>query len=263
MTTSVLESQSPILLSRQRQQYPMIQDKNKNQANRYDQLLYFSSFFALCISLIIIYNVLINFAKVKESSFLTITTSSSSNRMNNSEYQLKLTELNLIAAIFLLILAVSGNFVAETFSCQMQRFLSKNMLAKNVVVFMLIFFTLTFTTKTTIHPKVHFQRSLSIYITFLLFNKMELGYSMVAVMLLFSILIIKNYLDYYQATNTSPNAYKESLPLIFLADFLFIIVLFVICFGFLKYFFKQFRDHYTQFNIIQFLFGKPVCFHSV
>jgi len=41
---------------------------------------------------------------------------------------------NIVVGIFLLILAVSGNFVAETISCQSQKLLYNNMLAKNVII---------------------------------------------------------------------------------------------------------------------------------
>ena len=49
--------------------------------------------------------------------------------------------------IFLLILAVAGNFVAETLGCKTQKLLSENMLAKQVVILLILYFAIDFTSK--------------------------------------------------------------------------------------------------------------------
>ena len=41
---------------------------------------------------------------------------------------------SIIKGIFLLILAVAGNFVAETLGCKTQKLLSNNMLSKHIII---------------------------------------------------------------------------------------------------------------------------------
>ena len=55
--------------------------------------------------------------------------------------------------IFLLIIGVGGNFIAETMNCQIQKVLTKNMYAKNFVLFVIIYFSLDFSSN---EAKVHF-----------------------------------------------------------------------------------------------------------
>ena len=54
------------------------------------------------------------------------------------------TKFTIIQGIFLLIVAVSGNFVAETMSCQTQKLLSENMYVKNAVIILIVYFSLGF-----------------------------------------------------------------------------------------------------------------------
>lgn len=230
-----------------------------NINNKNNQILYFASILSACIAIIIMYNIYLNFDNVRATSLLNITSNS------ENEYDRQMTELNLIAAIFLLILAVSGNFVAEVFPCQLQRYLSKNMIAKQIIIFMIIYFTLSFTTDKKTHPKVHFYRSLSIYLFFLLFNKMSIIYNVISITLLFIILVIKNFLDYYHSNNMYNDEYEKEIhikPLILLANMLFSFLIFVILFGFFSYFLKQYNDYRGNFNMTTFLFGKPVCFSN-
>ena len=45
---------------------------------------------------------------------------------------------SIIKGIFLLILAVAGNFVAETLGCKTQKLLSNNMLSKHIIIILTI-----------------------------------------------------------------------------------------------------------------------------
>ena len=59
----------------------------------------------------------------------------------------------IIKALFLLILSISGNFLAEMLGCQTQKFLS-NMYTKHLLLYFLIYFTLDFSSvdKMSISP---------------------------------------------------------------------------------------------------------------
>ena len=49
---------------------------------------------------------------------------------------------SIIKGIFLLILAISGNFIGETLGCKTQKMLRENMFAKQMVVYLIIYFVL-------------------------------------------------------------------------------------------------------------------------
>ena len=60
---------------------------------------------------------------------------------------------SIIKGIFLLILAVAGNFVAETLGCKTQKLLSNNMYAKHVVLLTTIYFCINYTDNIEIRNK--------------------------------------------------------------------------------------------------------------
>ena len=178
---------------------------------------------------------------------------------NPSSYVLRREELNNIVGIFLLILAVCGNFVAETLSCQLQKLLSTNMFAKNAVILMVIYFALGFTSDSAvISPVITMFRSFMIWVFFIIFNKMSLMFTMAAFAGLFGILICKNFADYYHELDAKKN--KELIELLVnFSSNLFKAVCLTILAGFILYFSKQYRDHSKNFSYTIFLFGKNKC----
>jgi len=167
--------------------------------------------------------------------------------------------LNTIVGIFLLILAVCGNFVAETLSCQFQKLLSTNMMAKNLVIIMIIYFAIGFTSSSSnLNPIEVMGRSLMIWVFFVIFNKMTLGFTLFAFSGLFAILICKNFADYYHKLDKEKNKDLVEL-LINISDKLFAAVCLIILTGFMFYFSKQYHDYSKNFSYTTFLFGKNVC----
>ena len=63
-------------------------------------------------------------------------------------------EFNLerIKGLFLLILAVSANFVGNLLGCKTQKLLTENMFAKHIVLILLIYFTVDLTSNKIFHP---------------------------------------------------------------------------------------------------------------
>ena len=53
--------------------------------------------------------------------------------------------INLTTGLFLLFLALGGNFLAETLGCKTQKILSENMVVKQLFIIMMIYFTINFT----------------------------------------------------------------------------------------------------------------------
>ena len=166
---------------------------------------------------------------------------------------------NIVVGIFLLILAVSGNFVAETISCQSQKLLSTNMLAKNVVILMVIYFSLGFaSSEKLVNPITLAGNSVLIWVFFLLFNKMDIQYTIISIVGMFAILVMKDFADYYDATKNKEN--EHMVPALLKGmDYVFASVCLTVIVGFLLYFKKQYRDYYKTFSFMTFIFGKTTC----
>lgn len=171
--------------------------------------------------------------------------------------------LTTIVGIFLLILAVSGNFVAETLSCQMQKLLSSNMIAKNTVIMMIIYFALGLSSdNTNDNPLTTMMRSVVIWMFFVIFNKMSVYFGLVAIAGLFGILLCKDYAEYYQKldSETHSDTYRDTIQmLVNTIDKLFIGICLTILVGFTVYFRKQYATYYRTFSYTTFLFGNTKC----
>ena len=48
---------------------------------------------------------------------------------------------DIIKSIFLLLLAISGGYVAQTLGCKTQKLLTENMYVKHIVILLVIYFT--------------------------------------------------------------------------------------------------------------------------
>lgn len=174
----------------------------------------------------------------------------------------KMQGLNTISGIFLLILAVSGNFIAEVLGCKMQKILTKNIYAKNLIVILIIYFSLGFVdTERNFKPNLLFRRSILIWLFFLIFNKMTELPTIIVFITILSILIIKNWIDYYEKLDYEK--YEGLIEKMFRAtDILFMISCVITIFGFYNYLNIKYYEklmHGQQFNYYKFIFGNINC----
>jgi hypothetical protein len=161
---------------------------------------------------------------------------------------------NTIHALLLLLLAVMGNYVAETLSCQVQNVLTTSMLAKNFVIFCLIYFTTTLTSKTMEHPGTTLKRSSILWLTFMVVTKTNIYFSTIIFMLLMCIFVLKNFENYYKKTK---NKEKELLMIKSkgMGEKVFIGTTLV---GFITYFYKQYKER-KNFSFFKFIMGVSQC----
>lgn len=170
-------------------------------------------------------------------------------------YELK----NAIQGIFLLILAVSGNFVAETLGCKTQKLLTENMFAKHFVLFFILFFSIDFVkSDTNMHPKDILSLTILVYIIFILFTKMNIYFTVVVFAFLMLLYTTQTFINYYK---DSPNPKNREFvkKLIARQKFQYIFVILIILIGFLQYSLKQYKDHRKNWSTLTFIFGKPTC----
>lgn len=165
----------------------------------------------------------------------------------------------IIQGIFLLIVAVSGNFVAETMGCQTQKILSENMYVKNAVIILIVYFSLGFaSSEHNASPINILKQSLLIWSFFLMFNKMEIFFSAMVVAMLIVLLICKDYITYYEKDDKDKHM-KTINTLSQTMDYLFYSVMITTIVGFGMYFKKQRSDYFSTFSYSTFLFGSPKC----
>lgn len=164
---------------------------------------------------------------------------------------------NNILGIFLLILAVSGNFIAETLGCKTQKLLSGNMFAKNIVIILITYFSLGLSNSDeVVSPLINFQNALLIWVSFVIFNKMSLLFTLTAFALLTIKLVLFNYIDYYKKKGKNED---KIVQLESTYNHLFNANIGVVIVGFLLYLKKQYKEHYKNFNVVTFLFGSVKC----
>lgn len=163
---------------------------------------------------------------------------------------------NSILGVFLLLLAVSGNFIAETLGCKVQKLLTNNMYAKNIIIILITYFSLGLSNgDDVISPLENFKNALLIWIAFIIFNKMNLTFTLIAFGLLTIKLVLFNYIEYYNKKGETSKA--EELKEYY--NHLFSFNIGVIIVGFILYFMKQYKDYGKNFNILKFLFGTLKC----
>jgi uncharacterized membrane protein len=165
----------------------------------------------------------------------------------------------LLKGIFLLVLAVSGNFVAETLGCKTRRLLTNNMYAKQCIIISIIYFAIDFTSSSNTSPLETFGNTLMIWISFLLFTKMSELFTILCFTLLIIGYILSSQLNYIKNENTKKNNEKEAELYKYLINctlFLFFIIMVI---GFVMYYFKQRNEHKKNWDMFKFIFGIHEC----
>lgn len=214
-----------------------------------DKVDILSQYFLLFSSIII---VLSFYFEIKKQMDETTDVSSEMTKSKGDDF------LIIVTGIFLLVLAVSGNFIAETLGCKLQYYLTNNMILKNLVVIMVVYFSLGFSDQGNNSPTTHLRRSILIWTFFLLFNKMHPLPTAVTFLILCTILVLKNYIEYFSNLdkdkfNTTIETMREIISILSYTMIVIIVI------GFSMYFKSKYEEHYETFDISKFIFGKTKC----
>lgn len=165
---------------------------------------------------------------------------------------------NLIKGIFLLILGVSGNFVAETLGCKTQKLLTESMIAKHLVIYFIIYFAIGITSDANTFPLVSAGQALIIWVLFVLFTRMSLSFTIIVFILAMMRYISTTFIEYYKREDESKNKKKiENIKNV--GTYLEIIILLTILTGFILYFNKQYSEYYETWSTYKFIFGVNKC----
>lgn len=163
-----------------------------------------------------------------------------------------------VKGVFLLVLAVAGNFIAETLGCKSQKLLSENMYAKHFISVFILYFAIGFVnSEEPEHPTNIMKSALVIYLLFILFTKMDITFTLIVFSILAATYILSTYIDYYKSISPEENELIEKLEYTQKMSYNLMIGLILIGFG--LYFRKQYKDYYKTWSTSKFLFGVNKC----
>ena len=167
-----------------------------------------------------------------------------------------------IKGVFLLILAISGNWISETFSCQTRKFLGSNQYAKHFLAFMILFFSIDFVTGINPDPVSPFQNlgmSVFIYTLYVLFTRMDLFFTILAFSLLLSVYFAMSYTSYLHKIKGSAS---EITAIGHVQDALSLLLVGTVVGGSIRYYMRQKREHSGSWDPVKFIFGTVSCKHA-
>jgi hypothetical protein len=167
---------------------------------------------------------------------------------------LLVNEKNLVKSLFLLLLAVFGNFVGGTLSCKTQFYANNYMIIKHLLLFMMIYFSNNLFLDENVNPIYGLKISIIIWVVYLIFTTQDIIFTIISLVLLMSIYIIDNFQNYYEKNNKDIS--DKLLYYRHIVKTLFIINLII---GFSVYLIKQSTDYGFDFDISKFIFGVVSC----
>lgn len=166
----------------------------------------------------------------------------------------------IIKSIFLLLLAVSGNFVAETLSCKTRLYMSNHMVVKQLVVYMMIYFTLHFVDSDTPHPLEVAKKAVIIWLAFIMFTKMSPKYTLMGFIVLIVFFILTNFIDYEKSKDAKTKKVIDKISFYEKGqELLFFLIICITVTGFISYMMDKHKEYGDEFDIVTFLMGKIEC----
>lgn len=159
--------------------------------------------------------------------------------------------------LFALYLLIFCNYAKETLGCRLSNVLDNNMYAKHFMTFLLLFFLVIL-----IDPKnadkdmlTNFGFTVLIYVIFIITTRVSFP-----IMLLIIILLLVSYiLSSIAKKKKEENNEEEYKKYKLVQNILFIIIIVLGSLGFIIYLIEKYREYKSNFSILKFIFGNPVC----
>lgn len=163
-----------------------------------------------------------------------------------------------IRGVFLLILAIMGNFTVETLGCRSRKLLTENMPVKHLVSIFILYFSIGIFSKKQVDPIETFKTTITIYVMFILFTRMNIKFTIIVFLLLAINYIIWNYIDYFKTKED--DKYKSKIDnLVKFQNNIFYLILVLILIGFILYTREQYSFYKKEWSTVKFLFGTKGC----
>lgn len=175
-----------------------------------------------------------------------------------------------VAFLFLVFAVVSGGYVSEVLSCQMQHSLLTSSYARHIMgllmtfVFMMLEGGWSFDSKyddgsdwSSGNVLTTMLLSLSIYVTFVASSKMQLGPNIVFYVCLFGLYLVNTQRRFWKRHKTLTPEREQELSRV--SQFLTVITTVVLVYGVADYIGYQKEQHRGDFSWTKFAVGKVAC----
>ena len=149
---------------------------------------------------------------------------------------------NSLNGIFLLIIAISGNYINEIFPCGFRKLLNNSIILKYILTFFILF-----TSVILVKPSITKDRSLIfvlgitifIYIWFILMTKMNVYFFLILLFILFILYICIQYYTYKKLSDEDKKNYNIITTTIFVLSIVITVVGLLLYYGEKKYEYKK------------------------
>jgi hypothetical protein len=149
---------------------------------------------------------------------------------------------NSLNAIFLMMVAVSGNFIKEMFPCGFIKLFDRSIILKYILTFFILVISVIL-----IKPSITKDRSLIfvfgislfIYIWFILMTKMNVYFFLTLLFILFILYICIQYYSYKKLSDEDKKEYNIITTTIFVLSIIITVIGFLLYYGEKKYEYKK------------------------
>ena len=166
---------------------------------------------------------------------------------------------DVIKATVLLLLTLIANFNASTISCQMIK-LFNYMLIKHLSNLIIIYLIIDINQPKTESPLKSITTAIVIWISYIIFNRMDINMILLVIGLFIISYIIQKYIEYYKYNNKKLESIKMLTKVKKIIVYLIIILIIL---GFSSYLYKNIKEHKSKFNLVTFILGRTKCAKSV
>jgi len=158
-----------------------------------------------------------------------------------------------VKSILLVVLSLSGNFFAEILGCNTQQLLSSSMFFKHLLQLISIYISMDIYDSKIKHPITKLKNTLLLYSIFIMFNKMNIYFTAIVSLLILTIFIINNYIEYYKTIR------KDTKTLEKINKIISYVSLFTILIGFIIYYLDKKGEYSKNWDMYKFIFGINNC----
>jgi len=165
----------------------------------------------------------------------------------------------ILKATLLIVLSVSGNFLAETLGCRTRQAL-ENIYVKHLLLLFMIYFTIDFSQDEKDkpqHPLRNMFKAFIVWIVFHIFTHLKQLPTAILIVLLMIVYVSDNYSGYLASLPGDNSNLINKLKLLEQTSFALAIVIGVM--GFLIYYIEKKREYKNNFSLFKFIMGVKKC----
>ena len=145
-------------------------------------------------------------------------------------------------SLHFLVLAISSNYLGNTFGCQLQKILNESLLSQQIMIFITIYFGLDFSGDSNLNPINSLTTALYIHIFYLIFTHIDYRLTAISFGLLTAIYYINKSIKYYY----DPKKPDKTKKLINIKKNMLIALFSIVIIGFII----QFNTRYNEYSLL-------------